>query len=338
MTARATAGADAPGDGPEIRARRFDADRRDQVLSFEEALDKHPTERQLLWLDVHGDLPAEDSRRLAERFELGETTVGALESQETMPFMVMNGRYAHVRVAAEPDARTSEVAWLDIVAGRDLVITSHDRPLTFLSDFDERVESDTSLGTLSAATFLATILDAATISYLQAVDAIEDEIDVLDTRSLRDAGRDDLLDHLVQLRRRIARLRRRLAAHRSVFAALASPDVAVVAGDEAGARALAASSERFDRAMAAVEDSRDVLLGSFDVFMTRTAQRTNEVMKVLTLATVLLLPGSMIAGLLGMNVIVPLNKDDPMSFWLVLVAIGVLAIVIVAVARARRWL
>jgi magnesium transporter len=95
---------------------------------------------------------------------------------------------------------------------------------------------------------------------------------------------------------------------------------------------------RFEGAIGAVEDSREALLGSFDVFMSRTAQRTNEVMKVLTLTTVLLLPGSMIAGLLGMNVIVPLNKDDPVSFWIVVVAIAVLAIAIIAVARARRWL
>jgi Mg2+ and Co2+ transporter CorA len=61
-------------------------------------------------------------------------------------------------------------------------------------------------------------------------------------------------------------------------------------------------------------------------------------MKVLTLATVLLLPGSMIAGLLGMNVIVPLNKDDPMSFWLVVGAIAILAMGIVAVAKRRSWL
>ena len=90
--------------------------------------------------------------------------------------------------------------------------------------------------------------------------------------------------------------------------------------------------------MGAVEASREALLGSFDVFMTRTAQRTNEVMKVLTLATVLLLPGSLIAGLLGMNVVVPLGKDDPLSFWFVVIAIGVLALAIVAAARLRRWL
>ena len=72
--------------------------------------------------------------------------------------------------------------------------------------------------------------------------------------------------------------------------------------------------------------------------MTRTAQRTNDVMKVLALATVLLLPGSLIAGLLGMNVTVPLSKDDPSSFWLVVGAIVVLAIAVLVLARYRRWI
>ena len=90
--------------------------------------------------------------------------------------------------------------------------------------------------------------------------------------------------------------------------------------------------------MHSVENSRDLLLGSFEVFMTRTAQRTNDTMKVLALATVLLLPGSLIAGLLGMNVIVPLDKDNPESFWLVLVSIAVLAGVVLLVARLRRWI
>jgi Mg2+ and Co2+ transporter CorA len=46
----------------------------------------------------------------------------------------------------------------------------------------------------------------------------------------------------------------------------------------------------------------------------------------------------MIAGLMGMNVEVPLDKDDPLSFWFVVGALAVLAVVILVVARARRWL
>lgn len=230
-----------------------------------------------------------------------------------------------------------QTPWLEIVAGRNVVISRHLVPLQLLSDFDDRIEADATLGELSSATFVASLLDAVITSYHHAVDAIEDEVDALDAKSLKDDRRDPLPE-LVALRRRIARLRRLLTDHRSLFASLASPDIAAFSGDPDGAAALRAVTARFEGAIAAVEDSREVLLGSFDVYMTRTAQRTNEVMKVLALATVLLLPGSLVAGLLGMNVTIPLSKDDPTSFWIVAIGVAAFAIAIVVVARARRWL
>jgi Mg2+ and Co2+ transporter CorA len=175
-------------------------------------------------------------------------------------------------------------------------------------------------------------------SYFRAVDAIEDEVDRLDAKSLHDDGRHELLDDLVALRRRIARLRRVLAVHRQVFAALGGAELAQVTDNPDSVPAFQAVAARFESAIGAVEASRDVLLGSFEVYMTRTAQRTNDVMKVLALATVLLLPGSLVAGLLGMNVVVPLPKDDPLSFWLVLAGVGLFALLILGIARARRWL
>ena len=74
-------------------------------------------------------------------------------------------------------------------------------------------------------------------------------------------------------------------------------------------------SSRFDAALAAAESGRDMVVSSFDVLMTRTAQRTNDVMRALTLFTVLGLPATITAGFLGMNVVVPVSKDDPASFW-----------------------
>ena len=182
---------------------------------------------------------------------------------------------------------------------------------------DDRIEADASVGRLDGAAFARSILDAAVTSYFEAVDAIEAEVDRLDARSLRSNPDDDLLADLVALRRRVARLRRALSAHREVYATLASADFSKIAEGEDVRTGFVTVAGRFEDAIHSVEDSRDLLLGSFDVFMTRTAQRTNDVMKVLALATVLLLPGSLIAGLLGMNVVVPLPKDDPVSFWLV---------------------
>ncbi|NJD27723.1 MAG: magnesium transporter CorA, partial [Chloroflexi bacterium] len=148
----------------------------------------------------------------------------------------------------------------------------------------------------------------------------------------------DLLNDLVALRRRIARLRRSMVAHRGVYGALTGPDVRQVVDDQDAVEDLTAVSARFDAAIAAVEGSREALIGSFDVYMSRTAQRTNDVMKVLTIATVLLLPGSVIAGLLGMKVVVPLDKDSPYSFWIVIAGVATLAVILLVVARHRRWL
>ncbi|HUQ44235.1 MAG TPA: CorA family divalent cation transporter, partial [Candidatus Limnocylindria bacterium] len=222
-----------PGEAM-VRARRFDADRHDQVLSLEAALEAKVTSRHLLWIDIEGDLDSPDGERMAKRFALDRRTRQALEEGQDGPFLSVNGRYLHVRVAAEPNPADSTTAWLDIIAGEDVVITRHDRPLGFLIDYDDRIEADTALGTLGSVTFLGSLLDDAITSYHAAVDRIEDQVDVLDTRSLRDAARGNLLDDLVQLRRRIARLRRLLADHRAVFAALASRDVGEIAADEDG--------------------------------------------------------------------------------------------------------
>ena len=123
-----------------------------------------------------------------------------------------------------------------------------------------------------------------------------------------------------------------------VFASLAAADLAQVVGSPDSAAGFQPVALRFDGAVAAVESSRDLLLGSFDVYMTRTAQRTNDFMKVLALATVLLLPGSLVAGLLGMNVSVPLANDDPRSFWIVVGALLIFIVALLVAARRRRWL
>jgi Mg2+ and Co2+ transporter CorA len=69
----------------------------------------------------------------------------------------------------------------------------------------------------------------------------------------------------------------------------------------------------------------------------RTEQRTNEIMKVLTLASVLLLPGALIAGVMGMNFKVGFF-EHAVYFWVVVGLIAVVAAATLAVARARRWI
>ncbi len=323
-----------------MRARRFDADRHDEVVDLDDALATEPSERQLLWIDIAGPMPEGLVERLTKAFQLDSTTAEALDSDVEEPTLAVHGSYLHLTVAAEPQAdHIHEAPWLTAVACPNAVITYHVRPISFLDNLDDQVQADSAYGLLDSQSFLATLLSVTVTSYLRAVDAVEDDIERLDVSSLRGRGRFDLLAELVRVRTRIAMLRRLLARHRYLFAALSGVVLETPSGEAAPGRdALAGVTARYAEAMVSIESARDLVLGSFTVYSTMTAQRTNDTMKVLTLVTVLLLPGSMIAGLLGMNVIVPLNKDDPNSFWYVIVGVFLLAVVIMAVARGRRWL
>jgi Mg2+ and Co2+ transporter CorA len=71
--------------------------------------------------------------------------------------------------------------------------------------------------------------------------------------------------------------------------------------------------------------------------MGRAAQDANEVMKILTLLSAVLLPSVVLAGVMGMNFKLPWF-DDADNFWLVVATMVIFAIAIVVAARWRRWI
>jgi magnesium transporter len=321
-----------------FRIRLFDADRTDRKLSFDEAIERDPSKRQLLWIDVEGNLDPELLGRLIERFNLNPVTGKALASPGGLPRVQLHGTHFYLRAAAEPDAMHPEqMRWIDVVAGSNVVITRHDDQLELLGALNARIAEDASIGELDSPEFVASLLDAIVTSYHAAVDSVEDELDEFDTKALGQPTSAELSAQLVGIRRRVGRLRRLLAAHREMFGSLSRPDFARGV-ESADPEVFLAVTSRFDAALVSVESTREVVLASFDVLMTRTAQRTNEVMRVLTLATVLFLPATVTAGFLGMNVIVPVPNDDPMSFWLILGAILVFEAAAIVIAKVRGWI
>lgn len=320
-----------------VRIRLFDADRTDRQLSLDEALKVRPSARQLLWIDVEGEMEAGDRRAVAERFDLDTATERALATSVGGPSLQLHGKHFHLRVAAEPSPeRRNAQAWLDMVAGPNVVISQHDGELAFLAEMNARIAADASIGELDSAEFVASVLDAIVTTYHGAIDALEDELDVIDSRALAGRESSDQFAQLVTIRRRLARLRQLLASHRELFDALGRPDFARGI-ESADPDVFLPVASRFEGAILSLESTRDVVIGSFDILMTRTAQRTNDVMRVLTLATVLALPATITAGLLGMNVIVPVPNDDPTSFWLIAGVVILIEVAVIAVARWRRW-
>jgi magnesium transporter len=82
---------------------------------------------------------------------------------------------------------------------------------------------------------------------------------------------------------------------------------------------------------------KESTFGTFDLLDARIGQRTNDIMKLLTLVTVILLPSTVLAGVMGMNFRVGLF-DVAWLFWVVLAGMLAIAVVVLSVARRRSWL
>ena len=71
-----------------------------------------------------------------------------------------------------------------------------------------------------------------------------------------------------------------------------------------------------------VETQRDLLTGALDVYLSAVANRTNQVMKVLTVLGTIALPSIVISGFFGMNLKALPWAEHPHGAWM---AAGVMA-------------
>ncbi|HEY5629633.1 MAG TPA: CorA family divalent cation transporter, partial [Candidatus Limnocylindrales bacterium] len=294
-------------------------------------------DRQLLWVDLtlSGDPP--ESPIPLEWLPFPPDELAAAWSAPPQPRLTVHGSYFLARLAVPLTGNGRDSAeLLDLAIGRNVILTAHRRPIPFLAELNVRITADTSLGELDAADFASVLLDGVVTSYLERTDAILARVDVLDGDAL-ESRNGNLLSDLVALRHRIAATRRALVAHRAVMVAMAGADFFAVTEARDGER-YAGMTGRFEGAVDAIDAAREALIGTFDIHMSRTAQHTNEVMKILTVASILLLPTGVIAGFMGMNIQAPYSNNDPLIFWVVVVLIMGLAVATLAMLRLRRWL
>lgn len=86
-----------------------------------------------------------------------------------------------------------------------------------------------------------------------------------------------------------------------------------------------------------LEDHRDVIEGLSDTSNTLTSYRINEVIKILTIISVIMLPLTLLSGIYGMNIPLPL-ADSPYAFPLMLSLMVVVAGGMLLYFKKRHWM
>jgi Mg2+ and Co2+ transporter CorA len=320
-----------------LRAFLFDERESEQVEDWRAALEGLADD-QLLWLALRD--PTEDElAALQEALELDDENAQRLLEQPSRASLADAGERMHVTLyAADIEEGGPVLAPIECALGPNWIVTAHREKVEVLEEFGERAEGGGPVGALDAPSFLAAIFESIVASYFRAFEAVERALDELDTRVLLSTPKDvsGELARLVEVRRAIGTLRRALSPHREVVAALSHPELDALSSEDS-AKKFAAVESRLTQALDAAREMKESTFGSFDLLVARIGQRTNDVMKVLTLVTVILLPSTVLAGIMGMNFKVGLF-DLEWMFWTVLAAMLGIAVLVLSVARSQRWI
>ena len=318
-----------------LRAHLFDADGADRNVDIEPGIHQALEDHHLLWVDLSKPNRSEIDE-LVDALDLPDQLREELRSDVDGIHLHRYANCIHLvmEVLEESDDGEIQRQRLELIAGKGYVVTVSATPLSPVANFVDGMKGDTRLGGLGSAGFLAAIVDSVLNSYLHQVEQVERRIDELDLMALDSDITDGFLPNMVELRKRIALIRRSLAPHRAAFAPLARPDFAL--HEELG-EPWPGLVDRLERTIDAVENARDLLVGSLEIYLGRVGQRTNEVMKSLTLLSAVLLPAVVVAGVMGMNFQMGFF-DTSENFWIVIgvmLALGAGALVI---AKLRKWI
>ena len=193
-----------------------------------------------------------------------------------------------------------ENARLDLLVGANWLMTVRDCDIPFLKAFRDEDRGESFKGKLTPTALCASLLDRHIGTFQVEIGEIQKAADRIDGEVLGARKTRPPLAELAKMRQRVARLRDVLGDHREIIHALLRPDFAAVAGTEE-APFFAALQGHFERTEDGIDRARETVLGSFELYTTRTTQDTNEMVTVLTIVTVMIGAVGAIAGIFGMN-------------------------------------
>jgi magnesium transporter len=297
----------------------------------------------ILWVDFISE-PPEVSQPILETFgfhplaiddALQETHVPRLDDWGNYLYIVFN----YMNFEANGETWETKVDELDVFLGKNYIVTHHDYQISAVDetwvvcDRDERNVQE------GADHILYRIADHLISGYMPVVEKIDAAIDEIEDQVFhRPSHR--TLEQLFSLKRVLLAMRRIIIPQREVLNKLARDDYQVI--DRRDRVFFRDIYDHLVRLHDLNESLRDIVGGVQDTYLSSVNNRMNEIMKTLTVITVLFMPLTFLTGYFGMNFFEPLGNLTEWTtapvFYITLAIIFLLPITMFIWFRRRTWL
>jgi magnesium transporter len=290
----------------------------------------------LLWLDLN-DPMSHDLDDLAVRYGFHELAIedcrhhiqlAKLDYYDGYSFIIINSTN-YTEKPCEVQVRE-----IDAFLGPDYIVTVHEGPSAAVEEIQKHVALNAKH--LSRPDqVLHALIDILVDRYLPTLDHIGDTIDDVEDQVLI-RPTPVLLQTIFELKRGLLQFRRAVSSQRELVNLLIRDDSSLIHQDMR-----IYFRDVYDhvvRAMDLVETYRDLLTGGLDIYLTQMANRTNDIVKALTILATIMLPLTLVTGYFGMNFeYMPFLKSGN-GIWYATGGMLVITISMLAFFKLRKWL
>jgi magnesium transporter len=286
----------------EIFLYRHNADHIEEGFTVEQLPDLLADETNVVWVDMEEPTTA-DEQVLLNVFNFHPLTVEDCRENRHYPKIEEFAGYLYfivhgVRADTSPDHfNTIE---LDGFLGHNYVITYHHDSFRSINNVKQLIHTSPIACKRGAPFLLYQILDQIVDFYSPVLDDFDERIDKLedDIFTLKSPN-NEILEEIMDLKRGVLRLRRISTKQMDVFYRMSRGEFSLV--DQTMLPFYRDIYDHLIRVTDLAENYRDLISGALEAYLSVVSNRLNEIMKVLTIFSAVMLPLTFIAGVYGMN-------------------------------------
>lgn len=258
----------------------------------------NPTD--ILWLDICNPTD-EDIALLQSEFGFHPLSIeDAIRSHERPKVETYDHYYFIVFYAACRNTQNdgTEIEALSLFIGANYLVTVHQREINVIQEVLQRWQSPNSPFSDKIARLVYALLDALVDEYFPLMDGIAERVENLED-SIFEHFDEGAIESIFHLKKELFSLRRVVSPERDVLNVLLRRELPIFKSKD-----LAYLQDVYDhvvRVTDTIDAYRDLLASAMDSYLSLQSNKLNQIVKVLTLASIILMTDALIAGIYGMN-------------------------------------
>ncbi|MFO7692472.1 MAG: magnesium/cobalt transporter CorA [Vicinamibacterales bacterium] len=292
-----------------------------------------------VWADMAAP-SADDARLLRETFRFHELAVEDALSEVHHPKVETYDGYLYAILhGIDFEASRHEFAThdADFFIGANYLVTVTDGTSRTIPETQAACERDPRVMGEGPVALAHRIVDTMVDHYRPEVDKLEERIDNLESAVFETGETRETNQEILDLKRDVASLRRIILPQRDVLGRLARRDFPQV-NEELAYR----FRDVYDHVVRIADDAllyHDRLAAILGAHLSNVSNRLSEVMKFLTIFSVIFMPMTVVTSLYGMNVpLLHFPGGDNAQFYWILGIMAAMSAVMFALFRRSRWL